>query len=125
METMMVNIAGIALIAFIVWWFWLSRPRALRVAGRVIDIVVDGGTYTPSRVEVPAGEKITLRFLRRDPSPCAEQVVFDSLGISEELPLGRAREIEVMPAEPGEYAFTCQMQMYRGSLVVSKRDGGV
>ena len=28
MSTLLVNLAGIALIAFIVWWFWLSESKA-------------------------------------------------------------------------------------------------
>jgi plastocyanin domain-containing protein len=119
MEALVINLIGIALIALIVWWFWISKPKALRVENRIVDIVVDGGVYTPARIEVPAGEKITLRFLRKDPSPCAEQVIFESFGTSEELTIGKVKEIELLPAEPGEYSFTCQMQMYRGTLVAT------
>lgn len=28
MSVWLVNLAGLALILFIVWWFWLSRPNA-------------------------------------------------------------------------------------------------
>jgi plastocyanin domain-containing protein len=119
MEILAINLVGIALIVFIIWWFWISKPKALRIETDVVDVVVDSGVYTPARIEVPAGRKVTLRFLRKDPSPCAEQVVFDSLGISEELTVGKAKEVEVFPAEPGEYVFTCQMQMYRGSLIAT------
>lgn len=118
MGTMIINIAGIALIGLIVWWFWLSKPKVLRVE-KVVDVLVDAGTYTPSRIEVPAGEKVTLRFLRKDPSPCAEKVIFDDFGISADLHVDQVREIELTPDKPGEYAFACQMQMYRGSLVAT------
>ncbi len=30
MSAWLINLAGIALIGLIVWWFWLSRPRAAR-----------------------------------------------------------------------------------------------
>ena len=26
MQTLIINLAGMALIAFIVWWFWMSKP---------------------------------------------------------------------------------------------------
>jgi len=118
MSAWLVNLAGIALIAFVVWWFWLSRPKALRASGAgPIEVRVENGVYTPARIEVPAGKPVTLRFMRNDPSPCAEQVLFDDFGVSAELPIGRARDITVTPVQPGEYEFTCQMRMYRGRLV--------
>lgn len=113
----LVNIAGLAAIALVVWWFWLSRPQAVRAGqGVVVEIVVENGVYTPSVIQVAAGAPITLRFLRKDPSPCAEQVRFDDLGVSVELPVDAPREITVTPPKPGEYEFTCQMRMYRGVL---------
>jgi plastocyanin domain-containing protein len=112
-----VNITGLILIGLIVWWFWLSKPKAQRAAGRVIDVVVDGGVYTPARIEVTAGRPVTLRFLRKDPNPCAEKVLFDDLGVAADLPLGEPVFVFLPPATAGEYAFTCQMQMYRGTLV--------
>jgi len=114
-----VNLAGLLLAAAIIWWFWLSKPKARQVAGNVpIDIVVDGGVYAPARIEVAAGKPVTLRFLRKDPSPCAEKVLFDDLGIAADLPVGQPVELTITPKESGDYAFTCQMQMYRGTLVV-------
>jgi len=114
----LVNLAGALLIALIIWWFWLSEPRAERVASGVTDIVVDGGVYTPARIEVTAGQPVHLRFLRKDASPCAEKVLFDGLGVAVDLPIGQPVEVTVTPKTAGEYAFTCQMQMYRGTLVV-------
>lgn len=117
MNVVLVNLAGVALIAAIVWWFWLSKPKAQRARTSVIEILVEGGTYTPPRIEVQAGKEVTLRFLRKDASPCAEKVVFEALGINVDLPIGKPTDIVVTPADAGEYSFTCQMQMYRGSLV--------
>lgn len=118
MTTLVINFAGLVLIGFIVWWFWLSKPRAARVAtAGPVEVVVENGVYTPPVIEVPAGRAVTLRFLRKDPSPCAEQVRFDDLGIAAELPVGKPRDVTVLPGKPGEYEFTCQMRMYRGTLV--------
>lgn len=118
MDIWLVNLAGLILIGLIVWWFWLLRPRARRVAGSgPIEVVVDGGVYAPARIEVPAGRPVTLRFLRKDPSPCAEQARFDDLNISADLPLGQPLDVTVTPPRPGEYEFTCRMRMYRGTLV--------
>ena len=115
----LINLAGVVVIGLIAWWFWRSRPKAQRVTGAgPIEILVENGVYTPARIEVPAGKTATLRFLRKDPSPCAEKVLFDTLGVSAELPLGKPVMVTVTPDKPGEVEFTCQMRMYRGTLVV-------
>lgn len=119
MQALVVNVAGLALICLIVWWFWLSQPKARQIAGDVVDILVEDGVYSPSRIEVPAGRKIRLRFLRKDASPCAEKVLFDELGISADLVVGQVTEVDVDAVGVGEYEFTCQMRMYRGQLVVT------
>jgi len=83
----------------------------------VVEVRVDQGVYTPARIEVPVGRPVSLRFLRLDPSPCAEEVIFHGLGLSATLPVGRTKDVTVTVPAPGEYEFTCQMQMYRGHLV--------
>ena len=118
MTIWLVNVAGVVFIGLIVWWFWFSKPKTKRATSNTIDIVVEGGVYTPARIEVAAGQSVTLRFLRKDPSPCAEKVLFDDLGVSADLPIGQPVELTLTPKEAGEHAFTCQMQMYRGTLVV-------
>ena len=114
---LIINLAGLILIGFIIWWFWLSQPKTRRISADPIEIIVDGGVYSPARIEVVAGRPVRLRFLRKDPSPCAEKVLFDELGIAADLPVGQPVEITLIPKTAGEYAFTCQMQMYRGTLV--------
>ncbi len=119
MTTWVINLLGVVVIALIIWWFWLSRPKAQRAQlDRPIEIIVDDGVYTPARIEVPLGKPVTLRFIRKDASPCAEKVLFDDFNISGDLPVGRPYDISFIPDKPGEHAFTCQMRMYRGSLVV-------
>lgn len=118
MAAVLVNLSGLVLIGFIVYWFWLSKPNTAMVANGVISIVVDNGVYTPSRIEVATGQVVTLRFLRKDPNPCAAKVIFAELGISKELSLNNEVEITLRPETPGEFAFNCDMQMYRGILVV-------
>ncbi len=119
MTTLIVNVAGLALMAFIVWWFWLWTPRkAARAEQGVVTITVDDGVYDPAWIEARRGEAITLRFVRHDPSPCAQQVIFEDLGVSEELPVDQPRDIRLQPERVGTYRFTCQMQMYQGQLRV-------
>jgi plastocyanin domain-containing protein len=119
MIEMVVTGAGLLLIALIAWWFWLSAPKAAHAdANAPVEILVSDGTYQPAALEVQAGQPVTLSFLRQDAAPCAEKIVFSGLGISTDLPLGRAQAVRLPALGPGTYEFTCQMGMYRGRLIV-------
>ncbi len=118
MSTVIVNGIGLLLIIAIVWWFWVWKPRAQALRSGVVEIDVANGVYTPAVVDVKRGEVVTLRFRRRDASPCAEQVVFHGLDISETLPLNGTRDIVLKAERSGDFRFTCQMQMYQGLLRV-------
>jgi plastocyanin domain-containing protein len=120
MDLLAVTLGGLLAIAAIVWWFWLSSPETVHADdSQSVEIRVEGDTYQPSVVEVPAGKPFALRFLRLDANPCAEKVVFGSLGISADLPLGKPQIISLGSLQPGIYEFTCQMGMYRGRLIAT------
>ncbi len=113
-----INILGLLLIALIIWWFWLYKPAEVSLGEGAVTVLVEDGTYQPSHIRLPAGQPARLQFLRKDPSPCAAMVVFSDFDISEELPLNKPKEINLPPMTTGDYDFTCQMQMYRGTLRV-------
>jgi len=114
-----INLAGLVLIALIIWWFWLYKPaKAVDLSIEKITIVVNDGIYQPSRIKVAAGKKTTLQFLRKDGSPCAATVLFPAIELSAELPLDANKAIELPPMSSGEYAFHCPMKMYTGTLIV-------
>ena len=113
-----VNIAGIALIALIVWWFWLYKPPEVDVDANSLVIRVENGIYNPAHIRITAHKPTSLHFLRKDASPCAEMVLFPALELSKSLPLDKPLTLSLPPLEPGEYDFHCQMQMYRGVLKV-------
>ena len=122
MADVVVVIAGIAVIIGIAWFFWGPRragPRApVSSAGfQEATILVKGG-YSPDTIVVTAGTPVRLTFLRSEASPCSEMVVFDDFATSAHLPEGTRVPVELHPTEPGTYAFTCQMGMLRGRLVV-------
>lgn len=116
--TVLINIIGLVLIGLIIWWFWLVKSKTQVATHESIEILVENGVYTPSRVEVSAGQTVRLKFLRKDPSPCAEMVLFPDFDLTKTLPLEEVVEIQLTPTQTGEFDFTCQMQMYRGTLVV-------
>lgn len=118
MDMWLINIAGLLVIVFIVYWFWVAKPVAVKSIEHEVNITVDNGVYTPASIEISAGEPVTLNFLRKDASPCAEKVIFADLNISEDLPINKSKAIQIKAPQQGEYEFTCQMQMYRGKLIV-------
>jgi len=115
---MVINIVAVLLFGFIIWWFWLSSPQTQKSSSELIDVTVDNGVYTPSRIKVNQGKPLILRFLRKDASPCAEKVIFEDWNLSADLPVEQPVELKIPTDDKGEYAFTCQMQMYRGSLII-------
>ncbi|WP_299432605.1 cupredoxin domain-containing protein [uncultured Meiothermus sp.] len=120
--TLLVNLIGLALIALIVWYFFLYRKEGVQVteAGGVqeINITVKGG-YDPDTVVVKRGKPVRLHFTRLESALCSEVVVFDKLGQSARLPEGQSVALEFTPAEAGEIPFQCQMGMLRGKVVVT------
>jgi len=78
------------------------------------------GGYWPSVVFARAGRPLRLIFRREETAPCSERVVFPAFGKSAMLPPYEDVTVELLPKEPGEYEFTCQMGMLRGRLIVEE-----
>lgn len=113
-----INIIGIGLIGLIAWWFWFYKPSEANLGEGDLIVTVDGGSYSPAHLKLPANKAATITFLRKDESPCSELVLIPALDINETLPLNKTVSIQLPALESGEYSFHCQMQMYRGVLNV-------
>jgi plastocyanin domain-containing protein len=117
-----INITGLAIIVWIIWYFWLWKGESFTVKENVggiqeIEVTVKGG-YQPSTIVVKVGTPLRLNFTRREASTCGEEVVLPGFGMRAHLPENRTVPVEVTPEQPGEYEFTCGMNMYKGKLVV-------
>ena len=117
-----VTVAGLALAAFVLWYFFFSAsPAASAVssAGGVqqVDITVKGG-YSPSVIEVERGRPVQLSFYRDEENSCSEELLLPDFSIRRDLPAFKTTLVELLPDKPGRYEFTCGMGMLRGSLVV-------
>ena len=117
-----VTITGLALIAFIVWFFWLKRSTgfsARKTTGGYQEamILVKGG-YTPDTIVVRHGRPVRLNFRREETASCSDRVIFADFNKSANLPTGETVTIELLPKQPGEFPFACPMGMFRGRLVV-------
>lgn len=113
-----INILGLLLISLIAWWFWFYQPEHADLAQSDLVVVVDGGSYSPADLKLAANQSASVAFLRKDPSPCAELLMIPELDICQTLPLNEVKSIHLPKLQAGEYAFHCQMQMYRGVLKV-------
>ena len=75
--------AGVALIAFVLWYFFGERERVAAGLGeggvQEIKVTVKGG-YSPDVIVVKRGLPVRLDFYRDETASCSEQVVFGTSG---------------------------------------------
>ena len=113
---------GLALIAFIAWWFFGSHhveeeKATMKSNKQSVDIEVKGG-YSPERVVLKRGVPATLNFKRTDSSSCLDHVIFSDFGINQKLPQGKTEPIKIDTSKPGEYEWACSMNMFHGKVIV-------
>ena len=118
----LVDVVGLGLIGFIVWFFWLVRAKGVRAAvssgGYQEQMVLVKGGYTPDVIVVEAGKPVRLNFVRQESASCSEMVLFPAFNKSATLPEGQTVPVEFLPKDRGEFEFSCQMGMFRGKLIV-------
>jgi plastocyanin domain-containing protein len=116
-----VTLAGLALVAFVIWFFWLKRSAGFRAAetsgGYQEAMILVKGGYTPDTIIVRSGRPVRLNFRREETASCSDKVIFADFQKSAELPTGETVAVELLPKQPGEYAFACPMGMFRGRLI--------
>ena len=121
-EKLVVDAAGLVLIAGIVWFFWGPRRGGYRAplssSGYQEAMILVKGGYSPDTIIVKAGKPVRLTFQREESTACSEMVVFGDFNKSAKLPQGEAVAIELMPKIAGTFDFSCQMGMLQGRLVV-------
>jgi len=121
-DRIVVDLVGLGLVAFIVWFFWLVKGKGVRAAatsgGYQEQMVLVKGGYTPDLIVVEAGKPVRLTFVRQESASCSEMVLLPAFGKSAKLPEGATVPVEFLPKERGEFEFACQMGMIRGKIIV-------
>jgi plastocyanin domain-containing protein len=116
-----VTIAGLLLIALVVWFFFGEREKAVARMGdggiQVLHVTVKGG-YSPDTLVVKRGRPVRIDFDRQEASSCSDTVVLGDFGISQPLPAFRTTPVQFTPEKTGTFEFTCGMNMLRGRLIV-------
>jgi len=113
--------AGVALIVWVLWFFFLAEQgaaTAMAGTGGVQDVSVRvHGGYEPATIRVKAGVPVRLHFDRQETSSCSEEIVFPDFNVRRFLPAFQETVVEVTPPRAGTYEFTCGMSMLHGRLV--------
>ncbi|MFN2400514.1 MAG: cupredoxin domain-containing protein [Gemmatimonadaceae bacterium] len=116
-----VAVVGVGMMAFVLWYFFGEREAtaaAVTESGmQEIKVTVKGG-YSPDVIVVKQGLPVKLDFYRDETASCSDQVIFGDFGIARDLPAFQTTPIEFTPDKPGEFTFTCGMNMLRGKLIV-------
>lgn len=118
MDKIIITIAGAVGIFLTYWFFLMRREKTVAVSGSV-EIVVEGG-YSPETISVPRGKTTKLKFFRKDPSSCLEEIVLGDFKIRKHLPLNQETVIEITPQRAGEFAYSCGMNMFHGKIIVTE-----
>ena len=120
----LVMVAGVAAIVWVNWYFLFAGRSVAHAAAappqengvQEVTITVRGG-YDPAVVKVKAGRPVRIVFDRKEKSGCSEEVVLPDFNVRKFLPPFQKTAVEVTPAKPGTYEFTCGMSMLRGKLI--------
>ena len=86
---------------------------------KTVRITVNKKGFSPASIGTEQGSPLTLIFKRPKNEGCGNKVVFPSLNITKDLPVGKNVTIKFTPSQTGNINFTCGMGMYKGSIVVS------
>jgi plastocyanin domain-containing protein len=92
------------------------KPNAAEVQTARIAVTEKG--YEPDRVTLRSGIPARLTIVRMTDKTCGTEIVFPTLNIKRPLPLNEPVVIEFTPAETGDIAFACGMNMLKGVVVV-------
>lgn len=116
-DKLIILILSIGGIIFTYWFFLMKKDEVVAVTDSV-EIIVQGG-YNPASISIPKDKTTQIKFTRKDPSSCLEEVVLSDFKIKKYLPLNKTITVEVTPKKSGTYNFSCGMNMFHGKVVVN------
>src|SRR5512134_974038 len=96
----------------------LSPQKPQHASAQTVNVLVNNGKYSPSVINVKAKRMVHLNFkLGKNPG-CGDTVVIKGFNIKKKLAKGKTTTVMFTPTKPGRYAFTCGMNMMKGTIVV-------
>src|SRR3546814_20049079 len=104
-----VLIIVLALVAFIVWFFWLKRAKGVRAAetsgGYQEAMILVKGGYTPDTVIVSRGKPARIHLRREETASCSDKVVLEHFNESAQLPSAALVAVGLHPKDAGGAPF--------------------
>src|SRR3972149_7004301 len=104
-DRLLVDVIGLGLIGFIVWFFWLVKAQGVRApvtsGGYQEQMGLVKGGYSPGVTGVARGKPVRLNFVRQESAACSEMVLLPAFKKSVALPEGEMVPVELIPTEPG------------------------
>jgi plastocyanin domain-containing protein len=122
MDKLIIVLAGLVVIGFIIWWFFgkhqvSAGASSVKNGNQKATVVVNGG-YSPSTVVLKKGIPATIDFEMHDSTACLSHVVFEKLGVNQDLTKQKVTTIEIPTDQAGEFNYACGMDMFHGKVVV-------
>jgi len=101
-----------------------GRPAQVVNGAQEVRLYVQGANYYPNPIRVKKGVPVRLVADIANMPGCSKSLVFPEFGIRKTVSAGD-NVIEFTPQKSGTFAFSCSMNMYRGTMVVEEDDGSV
>jgi cobalt-zinc-cadmium efflux system membrane fusion protein len=95
-----------------------AAPSAPAAQIQTATIILNEKGYQPGSLRLRPGIRARVTFIRKVEVTCGDSVILADFGIKRELPLNQPVTVEFIPAKPGEFKFSCGMDMLKGSLIV-------
>jgi len=117
---MIVNLIGLALIVFIVFWFWGASYslRSSKEKETKPEITVTDSGYEPGNLVLKQGGMMPINIIRKTSKDCLNRLVIPSQSLDVELPVNKQVVVHFDTSEKGRFQFQCQMNMYKGFISV-------
>ena len=123
----LVTLAGLALVAAVLWCFFAPAAGAGASVGRAIpgaagapqtvNGLVEGG-YSPATIELAVGQPVRLNFVRQEDNDCSAELLIPDFHIRRELPAFQTTTIGLPAPVAGIYPFSCGLGMLKVRLIV-------
>ena len=115
-------IVALILIGFILWWFFGTHTEKVEESTianneQTATVVVNGG-YSPATVVLKKGVPAQLNFKMEDSTACLSHVVFEQLGVNEDLTKQKITKIDIPTDKAGTINYACGMDMFHGKVIV-------
>lgn len=99
-------------------WCNLETSAAGLTASNNVTITIDSNGYSPNRINIKAGEQITVNLVNKGGGGCAQAFTIPSYGIQRVVANGMTDKVTFTAPESGDVSFMCSMGMFRGSFHV-------